>query len=131
MRSAKDPIRKEELRTTYKTYKNKITKLTRLSKTNHYNHFFIENKTNLLKVWQSIKSVINTKPSKAKQSITTLKINDKILCNKKEIAETMNKFFVEIPQKIESKIKQSKKDFKKYLGKPSPDIFFLNLTNPK
>ena len=43
----------------------------------------------------------------------------------------MNKFFVEIPQKIESKIKQSKKDFKQYLGNPSPDIFFLNPTNPK
>ena len=64
-------------------------------------------------------------------SITTLKINDKIISNKKEIAETMNKFFVEIPQKIESKIKQSKKDFKQYLGNPSPDIFFLNPTNPK
>ena len=43
----------------------------------------------------------------------------------------MNKFFVEIPQKIEGKIKQSKKDFKQYLGNPSPDIFFLNPTNPK
>ena len=39
--------------------------------------------------WQGIKSVINTKPSKAKQSITTLKINDKIISNKKEIAETI------------------------------------------
>ena len=112
MRRAKDPIRKEELHNTCKTYKNTITKLTRLSKANHCNRFFTENKTNLLKVWQGIKSVINTKPSKAKQSITTLKINDKIISNKKEIAETMNKFFVEIPQKIESKIKQSKKDFK-------------------
>ena len=93
MRRAKDPIRKEELRNTYKIYKNKITKLTRLSKANHYNRFFIENKTNLLKVWQGIKSVINTKPSKTKQSITTLKINDKIISNKKEITETMNKFF--------------------------------------
>ena len=128
---AKDQIRKEELRNIYKTCKNKITKFTRLSKANHYNRFFIENKTNFLKVWQGIKSVINTKSSKTKQSITTLKINDKIISNKKEIAETINKFFVEIPQKIESKIKQSKKDFKQYLGNPSPDIFFLNPTNPK
>ena len=43
----------------------------------------------------------------------------------------MNKFFVDIPKKIESKIKQSKKHFKQYLGDPSPDIFFLNQTNPK
>ena len=83
MRRVKDPIRKEELCNTYKTYKNKITKLTRLSKANIYNCFFIENKTNLLKVWQGIKSAINTKPSKAKQSTTTLKINDKIISNKK------------------------------------------------
>ena len=43
----------------------------------------------------------------------------------------MNKFFVDMPKKIESKRKQSKKDFKQYLGDPSPDIFFLNQTNPK
>ena len=43
----------------------------------------------------------------------------------------MNKFFVDIPKKIESKIKQSKKDFKQYLGDPFPDIFFQNQTNPK
>ena len=131
MRRAKDLMRTEELSNTYKTYKNKILKLTRLSKANHFNRFFIENKTNLLKVWKGIKSIINTKPSKTKQSITTLQINDKTISNKKDIAETMNKFFVDIPKKIESKIKQSKKDFKQYLGDPSPDVFFLNQTNPK
>ena len=73
-----------------------------------------KNKTNLLKVWQGIKSIINTKPSKTKQSITTLRVNDKTTSNKEDIAETMNKFFVDIPKKIESKIKQSKKDFKQY-----------------
>ena len=72
MRRAKDLIRKEELSNTYKTYKNKILKLTQLSKANHFNRFVIENKTNLLKVWKGIKSSINTKPSKTKQSITTL-----------------------------------------------------------
>ena len=127
---AKDLIRKEELSNTYKTYKNKILKLTRLSKAYHFNLFFTENKTNLLKVWKGIKSIIDTKPSKTKQSITTLRINDKTISNKKDIAETINKFFVDIPKKIESKIKQSKKDFKQYLGDPSPDIF-PNQTNPK
>ena len=75
----------------------------------------MENKTNLHKVWQCIKSVINTKASRTNQSITTLTINDKIVSNKSEIVETMNKFFVDIPQKLESKIKQFKKDFKQYL----------------
>ena len=131
MRRAKNPIRKEELHNLYKTYKNKITKLTRLSKANHFNLFFTENKTNLLKVWQGIKSIINTKPSKTKQSITTLPVNDLTISNKEDIAETMNKFFVDIPKKIESKIKQSKKDFKQYLGDPSPGTFFLNQTNPQ
>ena len=131
MRRAKNPIKKEELHNLYKTYKNKITKLTRLSKANHFNRFFIENKTNLLKVWQGIKSIINTKPSKTKQSITTLWVNDKTISNKEDIAEIMNKFFVDIPKKIESKIKQSKKHFKQYLGDPSPGTFFLNQTNPQ
>ena len=130
MRRAKDLNRKEELHAKYKTYKNRILKLTRLSKANHFNRFFIENKTNLLKVWQGIKSIINTKPSKNKQSITALRVNGKIISDKKNIAETMNKFFVDIPKKIESKIKQSKKNFKEYLGNPFLDIFSLNPTNP-
>ena len=112
MRRTKNPVTKKELNNKYKMYKNKILKLTRLSKANHFNNYFVENKTNLLKVWQGIKSIINTKPSKNKQSITTLKVDEKTISGKKEIAETMNKFFVDIPQKIESKIKQSKKDFR-------------------
>ena len=132
MRRATDLIRKEDLSNTYKTYKNKILKLTRLSKANHFNRFFTENKTNLLNVWKGIKSITDTKPSKTKQSITTLRINDKTISNKKDIAETMNKFFIDIPKKIkQSKIKQWKKVFKQYLGDPSPDTFFLNQTNPK
>ena len=43
----------------------------------------------------------------------------------------MNTFFVDIPKKIESEIKQSKKDFKHDLGDPSPKIFFLKKLNSK
>ena len=125
MRRTRDPLRKEDLFNRFKTYKNKIVKLTRLRKrASHFNHFFIENKKNLLKVWQGVKSIIDTKPSKNKQSITTLRINDEVISDKKNIAEAMNTFFVDIPQKIESKIKQPKKDFKQYLRDPFPNTLF-------
>ena len=126
----KNPVAKEELNIKYKMYKNKILKLTRLSKANHFNNYFSENKTNLLKVWQGIKSIINTKPSKNKQSITTLKVDENFISDKNDIAETMNKFFVNIPQKIESRIKQSKNNFRSYLPDGFTDTFTLTETTP-
>ena len=104
MLRAKDPTRKQELKEKYKTYKNRLTKLTRNSKANHFNHFFYQNKSNLLKVWDGIKSIINTKPIKIKQDIVTIKVDQQIISDKEKIAETINEFFVDIPQKIESKI---------------------------
>ena len=59
MLRAKDPTRKQELKEKYKTYKNRLAKLTRNSKANHFNKFFYQNKSNLLKVWDGIKSIIS------------------------------------------------------------------------
>ena len=125
MLRAKDPTRKQELKEKYKTYKNRSTKLTRNSKTNHFNNFFYQNKSNLLKVWDGIKSIINTKPTKIKQDIATIKIDKQIISDKEKIAETINEFFVDIPQKIESRIQPSKKHYKQYLGEPPVDGFSL------
>ena len=130
MLRAKDPTRKQELKEKYKTYKNRLTKLTRDSKANHFNNFFYQNKSNLLKVWDGIKSIINTKPIKIKQDIATIKVDKQVISDKEKIAETINEFFVDIPQKIESRIQPSKKHYKQYLGEPPADVFSLTAVTP-
>ena len=130
MLRAKDPTRKQELQEKHKTCKNRLTKLTRNSKANHFNNFFYQNKSNLLKVWEGIKSIINTKPTKIKQDIATIKVDKQIISDKEKIAETINEFFVDIPRKIESIIQPSKKHYKQYLGEPPADVFSLTAVTP-
>ena len=59
--NAKDPTRKEQSYTQYKSLKNEITTLTRQSKKEYYNHYFSENSKNLYKIWKGIKEIINIK----------------------------------------------------------------------
>ena len=45
----------------YKTLRNQILDLTKKSKPNFYQNYFNENNSNLRKVWQGIKEIINIK----------------------------------------------------------------------
>ena len=56
---AKDPTRKEELRTEYKTLRNRITYIICNSKKNHFQQYFAENCDNIRKSWTGIKNIIN------------------------------------------------------------------------
>lgn len=125
---AKNPIRKEELHELYKTYKNSITKLTRRSKANYYCQFFEDNKKKLNKVWQGIKEIININ-KKVSQNIQNINSNGKLITNHKNIANTFNEFFCDIPKHIEKNILKTHKKFQDYLLNPVLDTFFLDPTN--
>ena len=56
---AKDPTRKETLRTEYKALRNRITYIINASKKAHYQVFFAEHCNNIKKTWSGIKSIIN------------------------------------------------------------------------
>ena len=48
---AKDPIRKEILRTEFKTLRNRITYIISASKKTHYQRYVTENYNNIKKTW--------------------------------------------------------------------------------
>ena len=107
----KTPIKKEELHQLYKTYKNSITKLTRLSKANYYCKYFEVNKKKLTKVWQGIKEIININ-KKASQKLQNINSDGKLITNHKNIANTFNNFYVDIPKQIEKRIVKTRKNSK-------------------
>ena len=127
MMRARDPIRKENLHKNFKDYKNRLTKLSRLSKANHYNNFFIENKNNLLKTWEGVKAIINSK-KKTRQDINSIKHDGKILTDKKQISEVLNNYFTTIPKEIEEKVVKPKTNFNSYLQNPTLNSFFMTPT---
>ena len=68
--AAKDPVRKEGLRTEYKTLRNRITYIINQSKKLHYQRYFAENYNNIKKTWTGIKSIINIRSENKSQPLS-------------------------------------------------------------
>ena len=86
----------------FKKYRNQIN-LLRVSKQTHYNNYSEENKHNCRALWTGNKEVICRKNTKL-NSPTSLIDEGKTRTNPKNIAEHVNKFFIEIGTNIQNKI---------------------------
>ena len=87
----------------YKIFRNRVNRDLIKSKKNYYAKYLEENNNNSKKIWEGIKSIINIKNPKG-TTINQLKLNEKIIDDPKEIAETVNKFFVNIGPSTEKEI---------------------------
>ena len=110
----------------YKAVKKDI----QIEKDKYYQNFFKQNKNNLIKVWKTIKSLINFKPNKV-SNLINLNINGKISSNPLEVANHFNKYFTTIASKIDKKIVKSNKKFTDFLINPNEKTFSLYLTTPE
>ena len=108
---------------------NLIVTLTKKSKRLHFNKYFEENKKNPKKTWNGIKKIINSS-QKDSNTPNSLKEEQKIITDKKEIASHFNKFFTSIAAKIESKIFHTNNTHRHYLVRPVTKSFFINPTTP-
>ena len=89
------------LRELYNKFRNRVNRELKKSKVEYYSQYFEDNNNNSKKLWEGIKSIINTKNSKL-SNINQLKINDEILDNPKEIVEAFNDFFVNVAPCIDT-----------------------------
>ena len=87
-----------------------------------------ENKNNSKKTWEGIRSIININKTKFK-CISQLNVNDKVIDNPKEIAETLNDFFVNIGPNTEKNIPRNPviKPEKYLLNKNQTEFFIANI----
>ena len=112
----KNKERKTNLQKQFKTQKNYITGLLRNEKKKYYQNFFTKYKTNLKMVWKGIKSIINIK-SKNYDSINSIEINNQIQTDPKDIADSFNKYFTTVADKIVSKRKYNgNKEYRDFLA---------------
>ena len=93
----------EGIKRLHNMFRNRVNREIKKSKKEHYAHYFEENKNNIKKTWDGIRSIINIKKSK-RDLITKIKINDKIILNQNEIAESLNNFFVNVGPETEKSI---------------------------
>ena len=116
-------MRKKEvdLYNKYKVYRNKITHLIRHSKKNYYLDYFNKFKTNMKKLWQGIKELINL--STPVSSPICLQEENELITNPLLIANKFNTYFNKLASNIVSKMKPAKKSHKDFLQSCINDMF--------
>ena len=126
----KNILRKSELREKYRTYRNQIVNLKRICKEDYFKNFFMQNRINSKKVWDGIRTLINTKKRKSSNQIN-LNINDKTITDETQIANHFNVFFTSIATKLLKKIPPTTKTVLLFLRNSNENSFFLTPTTPK
>ena len=126
---AKDPARKETLRTEYKILRNRITHIINESKKTHYLHYFAENCNNIKKTWKGIKNIINIKTLVSSQPSSML-IDNSLKTNPAEISEGFNAYFSSIAEKLLPKHTAGTKHFSEYLSDRVDQNFIFECADP-
>ena len=108
----------------YKRYRNKLSHIIRISKKRYYKEKFAEMHNNLKKTWELINEVINKRNSKKSLPNKFYQGNEEIT-DPVNIAETFNKYFVDVGPNLAQKIPKPAKPFKTYLGRTVSESFFV------
>ena len=77
---------------------------------------------------QAIKEIININ-KKTLQNIQNIHNNGKLITNHKNITNSFNNFFVDIPKQIDSKMMKINKKYQDYLLNPVVNTSYLDPTN--
>ena len=125
---SKNSIIKEEFHNKYKELRNKIRDLTRKSQKEYLQEYFAKNIKNIKNTWKGIKSIIKINTSNRNQP-NSLLVNNKLVSEPKEVAETFNEYFSSIAEKLQKKIKHAPKHFSSFLKNPNPYNFFIMPAN--
>ena len=90
---------------------------------------FNNNLKNSKKIWSGINDLISSKSkSKRKSSTISLDVNGNLTSDKKLIAESFNKYFTEIAEKIKKNLPSTKRSYREYLDEPCRNFFFTPTT---
>ena len=80
-----------------------INHLLRKSKKSYYASYFENFQNNSKKLWCGVKEIINTQAKKRNEGIS-LNINGKVESDNKTVANSFNKYFTTIAQKLIDKL---------------------------
>ena len=87
----------------YKIARNRVSRKIQKSKKEYQEAYFTEHQTDIKKTWEGLRKLVNMKKS-VRFSISQLNVNGKIVDNPAEIAEKLNKFFVNVGPETERKV---------------------------
>ena len=125
---AKNNESKSEYENQYKVLRNQIVKLCRDSKNTHFQNFFFHNADNVKNTWKGINQIININ-NKRNKSPSSLIVNNKLISNPIEVANSSNEYFSTGAEKLRSNIYDFGCDFSKYLANMNECNFFMTPTD--
>jgi len=111
-------------------YRNKFNSLKRQAKKLYYSKILSENKTNLTKLWSSLKQIIGKNNNKTILSDTFI-INGQINSDRKTITNKFCDYFTSVGMEYAAKIPVSERSFKSHLTGNFLNSFFLSPTSPE
>ena len=120
-----------EIYSFYKQFRNRVVNKQKTSKTKYFQNYFTENKSNMKLLWQGIRNVIKMKANDSEHSINNL--TDENWCKITDpdmIASNFNNYFLNVANKITSKIPRNPNSALKYLNAPNNNSFFISPTVP-
>ena len=127
--TARNPTLKLQKYELYKESRNAIKRKISKAKKAYYNTFFERHKTNTIKPWSGIKSIVSFKP-KPNSHPTSLLYDGKLENNPQIISDIFAELFTNIGPHIAKQIPKSLKSFKNYIGSNNLNSFYLNPTTP-
>ena len=109
----------------HKTVKRELSTAIRRAKIAYYNQEFKNLKDKPKQMWEKINKITNNKPA-TNNDINCIKINNNTLTDKQNIAEAMNKFYINIGRELADNIKTTHEEQEKYLNDlPTKNSSFL------
>jgi len=117
-------------RTKYNIYKNKLQKLLKKAETQYYIDKFEFVKTNIKHTWSLIKTVLNN--NNKTDLFDSIKVNNKTVNDKQQIANEFNKYFVNIGPNLAQSLPNTPNipSYHSYLKGDFVNSFSLFLTTP-
>ena len=121
--------KKTEFSVYFKTYRNLLTKVKEISKHLYFKQEIFNSKSNSKKLWSTINNIVCIKKPK-NSGINCIENSDHDqIFNSKDIAESLNKYFISIPNKLlQSTNNLSHKDFNIKIKTVSNSIFINPFT---
>ena len=108
----------------YKSYVNTYNKLKREMKTNYYKEQIDQHKNNIKKTWSVLNQALG-KQAKQSHFPNVFSINNQLISDKQEIADSFNKYFSTIGNITGCKVKTTNKHFTDYLKNPMQNSMFI------
>ena len=99
----------------FKAVRNQVVHKIETSKKNYFEKFFVNNVSNTKKIWEGIRSLVTLKGF-YNQNPKVIKEKSTNVTDPHKIANAFNNFFVKCGPNIANKIKNSKYNYKHFLG---------------